>query len=144
MKSQSYLICNSAGQFVHPGTRLRNLLSRIDHIWGVLQGTFASGKIQRARRKRIRGHGWSCSHSGGHAEASFKGWAYPSVTRAGAAANLLWLAAGVWDAKTFHIMDVTNTISLMMYHRDVQWSTVKDVSCLEFSMLLHYQMNHGK
>lgn len=29
---QSYLICNSTGQFVHPRTSLCNFLSRVDHI----------------------------------------------------------------------------------------------------------------
>lgn len=47
----NYLICNSTGQFVHPGTSLCNFLSRIDHIWGVLQGAFASGKIQGEKKE---------------------------------------------------------------------------------------------
>lgn len=30
--AKNYLICNSAGQFVHPGTGLCNLLGGVDHI----------------------------------------------------------------------------------------------------------------
>lgn len=65
-----YLIGDSAGQFVHPGSGFGNLLRSVDHIWGVLQGTFTSGGGQIERKKinwreswNLQNCGWSCRDS---------------------------------------------------------------------------------